>query len=89
MIDNMGDQSMQRISTYGGPDYRYMPEFTDKFEATIQMDINQFRERFKVVVAWENTYEASEPLEFQNVDKNVLENMEGKKNELIFRLLRT
>ena len=89
MIDNMGYQSMQRISTYGGPDYRYMPEFTDKFEATIQMDINQFRERFKVVVAWENTYEASEPLEFQNVDKSVLENMEGKKNELIFRLLRT
>ena len=89
MIDNSGDQTLQRISTMGGIDYRYLPEFTDQFSMTYQMDINQFRERFKVVVAWDNTYEVSEPLEFKNVDTAVLENLAERKNEIVFRMLRT
>jgi len=53
-----------RLSTLGGYDYELLPEYTDCFEITRQMDINIYRERYKAVVAWEGTYEISDPIVF-------------------------
>ena len=78
-----------RLSTLGGYDYELLPEYTDCFEITRQMDINIYRERYKAVVAWEGTYEISDPIVFQNINSTVSEDLTAARNEVVFRLLRT
>lgn len=78
-----------RKTTYAGYDYSYLPDYDDKFSIEQVLDIQLYRERFKAVIAWEGTYEVSEPIVFQNVNSEIANNLAAANNEVIFRLLRT
>lgn len=89
MKDDTEDTALQRISIMAGLDYRLILDATDQFEYTTQMDIQNYKERFKVVVAWDGTYEVSDPIEFTNVDTSILQDLQAARNEIVFRLLRS
>lgn len=78
-----------RIAAYAGYDYTYLSDFDDAFTINCVLDASLYRERFRVVVAWEGTYEVSEPLVFQNVRANIDSDNAAAMNPIVFRLLRT
>ena len=87
--ENANATEQMRLTTLGGYDYELLPEYTDQFEISRQMDIEVYRERYKAVVVWEGSYEISDPIVFQNVNSSVAEDLTAANNEVIFRLLRT
>ena len=52
------------------------------------LDLTSYKERFKVVVAWEGSYEVSEPIIFENIDSTKADPTVDSTNEIVFRLLR-